>query len=148
MKNNKMKITKYKIILIGFLLAVCFWIVEALLHTFIFNISVSFINNLLFPPSHEYWMRVIVLFVLIVFSILSQYIINKLHNMHEKLRKTEENLRKSFNRSKFYKDLFSHDVNNIFSIINSFAELISSYYKNPNKSINIEEYPDVIQDQI
>ncbi|KKK90247.1 hypothetical protein LCGC14_2724990, partial [marine sediment metagenome] len=45
-------------------------------------------------------------------------------------------------------DLFTHDVNNIFSVINSSAELISNYYKNPNSTIKVEEFPEMIQDQI
>jgi len=142
------KVKNYRIILIGILLTISFWIIEAILHTIIFDIDTNFINNLLFPANHEFWMRIIVLFILLVFSVLSQNMINQIHDMHKKLLKVDEDLRKSFNRSKFYKDLFSHDVNNIFSIISSSAHLISSYYKSPNKSINIEEYPEMIQEQI
>jgi signal transduction histidine kinase len=68
--------------------------------------------------------------------------------MHKKLQNVEKELRKSYNNSKFYKDLFTHDVNNILSVINSSAALLSDYYRNPNKAINIEEYPELIQEQI
>jgi len=147
-QNSINKVKNYRIILIGILLTICFWIIEAFLHTIIFDIGTKFINNLLFPPAHEFWMRIIVLFILLIFSVLSQNMINQIHDMHKKLQKVEEDLRKSFNRSKFYKDLFTHDVNNIFSIINSSAQLISTYYKSPNKSINIEDYSEMIQEQI
>jgi signal transduction histidine kinase len=143
-----MKITNYKIILYGLVLIIFFWFAEAFLHILIFDVNTNVIINLLFPPVHEYWMRIIVMFIMVVFSITSQRIVKKLHNMNDKLQKVEEDLRKSFNRSKFYKDLFTHDVNNIFSIINSSANLIASYYKSPNKLINIEEYPEIIQEQI
>ena len=143
---NKAK--NYRIILIGIFLTISFWIIEAILHTIIFDSGTNFISNLLFPPIHEFWMRIIVLFILLFFSILSQNMINQIQGMHKKLQRVENELRKSYGNSKFYKDLFTHDVNNIFSVINSSAELLSNYYKNPNKSINIEEYPEIIQEQI
>jgi len=143
---NKAK--NYRIILIGVLLTTCFWIIETILHTIIFDIGTNFINNLLFPPAHEFWMRIIVLFILLIISVLSQNMMNKIHDMHKKLQRVEKELRKSYNNSKFYKDLFTHDVNNIFSVINSSAELLSNYYKSPNNAINIEEYPELIQEQI
>ncbi len=143
-----MKITNYKVILIGLLLSICLWIFEAYLHTYIFNLQSNFLNNLFFPPLHELWMRVIVVVILISFSILSQKIINKLHLMHNNLQKIEEELRISYNRSKFYKDLFTHDVNNIFQILNTSAEIISNYNENPKKSINIWDYPEIIKQQI
>jgi signal transduction histidine kinase len=74
--------------------------------------------------------------------------INQIHEMHKKLQTAENELRKSYNNSKFYKDLFTHDVNNIFSVIDSAAVLLSNYYKNPNKAINIEDYPELIKEQI
>ncbi|KKM66458.1 hypothetical protein LCGC14_1481010, partial [marine sediment metagenome] len=123
-----MKVNDYKIILIGIILIVCFWFAEALLHILIFDPDENVMINLLFPPAHEFWMRVIVVFMLVIFSISAQKIFNKLNNMNEKLQKVEENLRESYDRSCFYKDLFTHDVNNTFSVINSSAELISNYY--------------------
>jgi len=143
-----MKITNYKVILIGLLLSVSLWIFEAYLHTYIFNLQSSFLENLFFPPLHELWMRIVVIIILVTFSILAQKIINKLHSMHRKLQKIEEELRISYNRSHFYKDLFTHDVNNIFQILNTSAEIISNYNENPKKSINIWDYPDIIKQQI
>ena len=147
-QNSINKFTNYKIILIGTLLVICFWIIEAFFHTFIFNINSNFIDNLLFPPVHELWMRIIVLFILMGFSILSQSMINKLHDMHKKLLKVENDLRESYNHSRFYKDLFTHDVNNIFQVINSSAEILSNYLNNPNKLITIKDYPVMIKHQI
>jgi len=143
-----MNVNNYKIILIGAILIVFFWFAEALLHILIFDPNENILIQLLFPPAHEFWMRILVIFILVVFSISTQKIFNKLHNMNEKLQKVEENLRESYDRSCFYKDLFTHDVNNIFTVINSSAELISKYYKSPNKLIKVEEFPEMIQDQI
>ncbi len=143
-----MKITDYKIILIGLILIIFFWFAEALLHILIFDVDTHVIINLLFPPLHEFWMRIIVMFIMMVFTILSQIIVKKLHDMNSKLQKVDDDLRKSFNRSKFYKDLFTHDVNNIFAVINSSAQLISSNDTNPDKSINVEEYSKMIQEQV
>jgi len=68
--------------------------------------------------------------------------------MHRTLQKTEGELRISYNRSNFYKDLFTHDINNIFQILNLSAEVISHYNENPKKSINIWDYPVIIKQQI
>ena len=143
-----MKITNYKVILIGLLLSICLWIFEAALDTYIFYQQSNFLNNLFFPPLHEFWMRVVVVFILFTFCILAQIIINKLHLTHKTLQKIEEELRISYNRSKFYKDLFTHDVNNIFQVLNSSAEIISNYNEKPKNSINIWKYPDIIKQQI
>ncbi|MHA2009628.1 MAG: sensor histidine kinase [Promethearchaeota archaeon] len=147
-QNSINKFRDYRIILIGTLLIISFWFIEAFFHTIIFNTQSSYIDNLLFPPAHEFWMRFIVLLILTIFSVLTQTIINKMRDMHKTLLKVENDLRESYNNSKFYKDLFTHDINNIFNVINSSAELISNYYNNPKKDIIIEEYPELIKYQI
>ncbi len=51
----------------------------------------------------------------------------------------------AYNRAEFYKDLFTHDINNILHNINSATELSEIYIKNPEK---IKELNDIIKDQV
>ena len=91
----------------------------------------------------------------------------------EKLKKSEENLRKlnedlerkferrtndskgsnskyrdAYERSDFYKELFAHDISNILQVINSSAEIIQHYFKSAEKSVDLAEILDMIKDQV
>ncbi|GAH02397.1 unnamed protein product, partial [marine sediment metagenome] len=64
------------------------------------------------------------------------------------LKTSEIKYREAYNRVDFYKDIFSHDINNIFQNIHSSVELIDI---NIEQSINIEkndELLDIIREQI
>jgi len=63
------------------------------------------------------------------------------------LIESERRYREAFNRSNFYKDLFAHDINNIFQNIQSSTELLSLLLD----EMNIREgnnFIDIIKDQI
>ncbi len=66
----------------------------------------------------------------------------------QELKTSEIKFREAYNRVDFYKDIFSHDINNIFQNIHSSIELIDL---NKEKSINMEkndELLDIIREQI
>ena len=66
----------------------------------------------------------------------------------QKLETSELKYREAYNRIDFYKDIFSHDINNIFQNIHSSVELIDLYTE---QSINLEkndELLDIIREQI
>lgn len=143
-----MKLIKFRLVLIGVVLSVLLWVTEAFLHTFIFKLEKSFIVTFLIPPLHELWMRLIMIFIILMFSILAQNITNKLHDMHKSLQEVERNLRNSYNRSKFYKDLFTHDVNNIYQIIFTSAEFILDEFNSPEITDTITTNLEMIKQQI
>ncbi|TFG15169.1 MAG: PAS domain-containing sensor histidine kinase [Promethearchaeota archaeon] len=91
----------------------------------------------------------------------------------EKLKKSEENLRKlnealeqkvqrrtngskgsesryrnAYERSDFYKELFAHDIGNILQVINSSAEIIQHYFKSSEKSVDLAEILNMIKEQV
>ncbi|MHA2430513.1 MAG: PAS domain S-box protein [Promethearchaeota archaeon] len=63
------------------------------------------------------------------------------------LKESEKRYREAYNRSNFYKDLFAHDINNIFQNIQSSTELLSLLLDEMNirKGNN---FIDIIKDQI
>ncbi len=66
----------------------------------------------------------------------------------EKLRESEQKYRNAYDMANFYKDLFTHDMNNILQIINSSAEIISYQLGDSEKSIFIENMTNMIKNQI
>jgi hypothetical protein len=72
--------------LVGVWLALAFWIVEALVHTFIFQEG-EFMNNLLPAEPNELWMRTLVCFLLLAFGIYAHFAMTKLKiSKEEQLR--------------------------------------------------------------
>ncbi|MFX0072231.1 MAG: PAS domain S-box protein [Candidatus Hermodarchaeota archaeon] len=66
----------------------------------------------------------------------------------QKLKKSEEKYRKAYNRLDLYKDLFTHDINNIFQNILSSNELIMLYSNNPEKLQDFVEVANLIKEQV
>jgi len=74
--------------------------------------------------------------------------INKRKLAEKALKNSEKKYREAFDRANFYKDLFTHDINNILQIINSSAELISYHLGDSEKSKTIKDIAKVINQQI
>ncbi|MFX1568602.1 MAG: PAS domain S-box protein [Promethearchaeota archaeon] len=64
------------------------------------------------------------------------------------LKLSESNYKDAYNMANFYKDLFTHDMNNILQIIQSSAEIISFQLGDSEKSIFIENMTNIIKSQI
>ena len=54
----------------------------------------------------------------------------------------------AYNRSNFYKDVFSHDINNILQTILSSSQLLSEYIKNPKNKEEIKEVLDILNENV
>ena len=140
MKNffNKLK-ERYNIILINLVVCVSFLIFELILF---FQHSFSHVV-------HEMLIRVLAAFLFITLGIYIQQNVNKRQKIEKKLRFSEENYRNAYNRTNLYKDIFTHDVNNIFQIILSSIEISKEYL---NKYLKEGEIPsdmnNLITDQI
>ena len=66
----------------------------------------------------------------------------------EKLLISEKKYREAFDRANFYKDLFSHDINNILQVVNSSAELIAYQLGDSEKSQDIANIAEIIKKQV
>ena len=66
----------------------------------------------------------------------------------QELRMSEKRYRNAYERANFYKDIFTHDMNNIFHNIQFSAELISMLKDKPEKLKSSEEIFTTIENQI
>jgi len=64
------------------------------------------------------------------------------------LKKSERKYQEAYNRANFYKDLFTHDINNILQIINSSLELIALNLNGINIERDINELINLAKGQV
>jgi len=64
------------------------------------------------------------------------------------LQESEEKYRNAYNRAEFYKDLFSHDINNILQSILSGILLNEIYINKPEGHEKLKETNNIIKDQV
>jgi len=72
-----MKVKEIKFIFIGIISGIMYWLLEALLHTYIFDLDVNFIKNFIFLEPNELWMRTTFFCFLIFLGIYTQRVSNK-----------------------------------------------------------------------
>ena len=64
------------------------------------------------------------------------------------LRESEEKYREAYNRSNLYKDIFTHDINNMLQNILSSIGLSKLYSDDPSKKEKFDEVTDIINEQV
>ena len=64
------------------------------------------------------------------------------------LKESEERYRKAYEQATFYKELLSHDIRNIFQVVNSSAELMSFDLNGTESPIDISSLSDTIKTQV
>ncbi|MFX0019539.1 MAG: PAS domain S-box protein [Promethearchaeota archaeon] len=64
------------------------------------------------------------------------------------LKESEKRYRSAYNRANLYKDIFTHDINNILQFFLSFIELLPLYQKKPTKSEHVEKLFEIAKEQI
>ncbi len=69
-------------------------------------------------------------------------------NTEEALKKSEKKYKEAYDKANFYKDLFTHDMNNILQIINSSAEIIGFQLGDSEMSMYIENMTKMIKNQV
>lgn len=66
----------------------------------------------------------------------------------KKIKDSEQKYRTAYNMANFYKDLFTHDMNNILNNINSSAELVSLSLYNPQFKGNRSDILNILKEQV
>ena len=90
-RSNTGKALTNRLILIGVGLAAFYWLLESSIHTFVFQ-NGSFFDQILPSNAHELWMRLVVCFVLIWFSIYAQIIVKQLRQAKAELQQSHDEL--------------------------------------------------------
>ena len=66
----------------------------------------------------------------------------------EKLKDSEKKFRKAYNRVEFYKDIFTHDINNILQSILSSNQLLSMLPPSEEENENFGVFLDIISSEV
>ena len=85
-----------KLVLIGVIISLLFWILESAVHVFIFQEG-GLIQQIFTPHSHEIWMRLIVVVMFIGFAIYAQFIIIQRRHAEKAAKLTHSELNQIFN---------------------------------------------------
>ena len=75
----------------GFCIGLLYWILESVRDVFIFNRG-SLIERILTPDPMSFWMRLLAVFIIVLFTIYAQALINERRKAEEALRKEQEKL--------------------------------------------------------
>ena len=84
-----------KLIVIGVLLSLLFWFLEALLHVLVFN-DVSLSEQVFKPPFHEVWMRLAVMSMFISFGIYANWMLEARRRAEEAVKLVNSELTQIF----------------------------------------------------
>ncbi len=74
--------------------ATIFWVIDAMIDTYLFNEDESVMENIFFAEPVELWMRVLVVILFIVMSFIAKYLLKKEQKARRKLQEYKENLEK------------------------------------------------------
>jgi PAS domain S-box-containing protein len=96
--KNIMNLLRDRLILIGFGLGVAFWVIESIMHVFIFH-RTGFTHAVLFPGIHETWMRLIIVGMFVSFGIYAQWLVNAKRKAREALMVVNNELTQIFETS-------------------------------------------------
>jgi PAS domain S-box-containing protein len=98
------------LIVIGILLSISFWILEAAAHVIVFRDS-GFLEQIYRPEVHEAWMRFIVVSMFISFGLYSQWIVTARRRAEEKVRAVNVELTQIFETAADGMRLVDRDFN-------------------------------------
>ena len=81
-----------KITLLGILLALIFWVVDAFIDTLFSENSSTFLENCFSPNGEEVWLRTFVVLLFLVFSAYTERLLSIIHNMTIELKTYHDRL--------------------------------------------------------
>jgi len=96
--KNPMNLVHDRLILISCGLGVAFWLIESLMHVYVFH-RVDFMYSVLFPGMHETWMRLIIVGMFISFGTYAQWLMNAKRKAQEALKLANSELTQIFETS-------------------------------------------------
>ncbi len=95
-----------------------------------------------FDPYEDYVQILKPLLWFTLFFVLMQEI------SESKIKSSEKKYREAYNQAEFYKDIYSHDINNILQNVCSANELIKVYIKDAERLSEMDELMEIIDSQV
>jgi len=126
------------------LIGMIFWILDGFFSYFVFGGAGegSFLDSIFLNISpHDLFIRLMFLLTSMSAGLLISKYLRKVHE-------SEIKYSKAYNRANFYKDVFTHDINNILQSIQSSQELLSLFLKDLKGKENIYEILQIVTDQV
>lgn len=146
--NLKEGFKNFKIIIIGIIIVVLYWIMETFIETFVFRLDSSFYTQQfsddisVYNKYMEYrmWMRVSVIIPIVLFGVYAQNYINKRKKMNQVLKESKEKeIRKLKEIDQIKSDLLrrvSHELKTpLISIFSASQFLLNNYKGQMNEDI-------------
>ncbi|MFW9819112.1 MAG: ATP-binding protein [Candidatus Thorarchaeota archaeon] len=106
--------------------------------TFTEDINYIYAKSAIMPGFEKNWAKVVVTLIDITKNKIAE----------QKLKESEEKYRKAYYQASLYRDIFTHDINNILQNITSSVELSSLYLDNPEKLHTIKELYEIVDEQV
>lgn len=78
---------------------------------------------------------------------LNETLEEKVQKRTEELEKSKKKYKDAFQRESFYKNLITHDMNNILQNIKSSVQLSSMYFEDPSKKEELKELNNILKEQ-
>jgi len=88
------KISKYKIFWLGIILSIFYWLTEALIHVYLFKTNENIFKEIISEDINELVMRIVVISLILLLGVISQYLIINQKKLVQKIKVSEEKLKK------------------------------------------------------
>ncbi|MDH5611434.1 MAG: GGDEF domain-containing protein [Gammaproteobacteria bacterium] len=89
-----------KITILGLLLAIVFWIVDAFIYSLFSEQGITFLQSCFSPRGEEIWMRTFVVLLFLIFAAYTERLLVIIHNMTIELKKYHDRLEETINELK------------------------------------------------
>ena len=161
---------------VGLLLGAAFWVIDAFIDSILFDQNESFMSNLLSPEPIEYWMRTLVVILLLIFSLFIRRTLSREQELVNQLKKHQDELEEivlqrtqqlenlamtddltgALNRRKFY-EILDHEIDRYKRYGTELSLLLIDidYFKKVNDNFGhhtgdqiLQKFSDLIQNLI
>ena len=91
-RNEEQASMQNKITILGVLLAIIFWMVDAFVYSLFSETGITFLQSCFNPRGEEIWMRTFVVLLFLIFSAYTERLLAIIHNMTIELKKYHDRL--------------------------------------------------------